>query len=229
MTDRRPWIHSSRPLIFPILLMAGLGTLIITLSSLSFVDRALVALVDFIPRGLNPEFNLIAKLGDVPVLIVVAIVAAAYELFRRHKVRAIVTAASLSSLLAFRAIKELVRRARPVSEFVASHGLHDYSFPSGHSTGSAALYGILAVIIWNNSRRLVARIVTGLLILLIVLIGLSRVYLGAHYPTDVLGGWLLALIVVSILRSISLASAKRSQRPLGEALEDTTELSPTEA
>lgn len=203
--------------------MAGLATLIATLSSLSFVDKSLVALVDHLPRGLTPEFDFIAVLGDVPVLIVVAIVAAAFEFYRRHKVRAVVILGSLSSLLAFRAIKEIVRRARPVSEFVASHGLHDYSFPSGHSTGSAAVYGIIAVIIWNNSRRPAARLVSGLLIALIVLIGLSRVYLGAHYPTDVLGGWLLALIVVSLLRSISLASAKRSQRPLGEALEDTTE------
>ena len=71
-----------------------------------------------------------------------------------------------------------------------------YSFPSGHSSGAAALYGSIAV----RGRK---RVLTVLGVLLPFLVGLSRVVVGAHYPTDVLAGWLLgaaAFILVPFLQ-----------------------------
>lgn len=83
--------------------------------------------------------------------------------------------------------KHVVQRARPdLFRLAEATG---YSFPSGHALESACLYGALALALWPVARGW-GRI--GLLTLAIALplgIGLSRVYLGVHYPSDVLGGW----------------------------------------
>ena len=76
-----------------------------------------------------------------------------------------------------------------------------YSFPSGHSATAAALYGSLARE-WKQTGR-VKKILVTLAFLLPFLVGLSRVAVGAHYPTDVAAGWLLgtaALFIVPLLR-----------------------------
>ena len=73
---------------------------------------------------------------------------------------------------------------------VAAQG---YSFPSGHASGAVAAYGSLAV--YEKNRKLL----WVLALVLPLLVGFSRVYVGAHYPTDVLCGWLLGLLVVALV------------------------------
>ena len=73
---------------------------------------------------------------------------------------------------------------------VAAQG---YSFPSGHSSGAVSVYGSLAAHEKKNRLLLV------IAILLPLLVGFSRVVVGAHYPTDVLAGWLLGLIVILLI------------------------------
>ena len=70
-----------------------------------------------------------------------------------------------------------------------------YSFPSGHSTNAASAFGSLAM--WFRSKTWVA-----IAVVMILLVGTSRVILGVHYPTDVLAGWLLGLLIVAILSQV---------------------------
>jgi undecaprenyl-diphosphatase len=85
--------------------------------------------------------------------------------------------------------KALFHRERP--EFHRLIQETGYSFPSGHSMGAFSLYGVLAYLLWKHIPtwwgRLVLVLASGTLILAI---GISRIYLGVHYPSDVLGGYL---------------------------------------
>jgi undecaprenyl-diphosphatase len=89
------------------------------------------------------------------------------------------------------AIKFAVQRQRPF----ACTGWDGYSFPSGHSNGATLLYGILAVGFIPLLRRWHWRMLTTVgAVLLVLLVGFSRIALGAHYLTDVVGGMALGLV-----------------------------------
>lgn len=89
-------------------------------------------------------------------------------------------------------------RARPVPFFGAVP--HSYSFPSGHALFSFCFYGVMAGLTNARVRSLWLRVtVFSIAALMIVLIGLSRIYLGVHYPSDVVAGYLAGTIWVSTM------------------------------
>ena len=89
-------------------------------------------------------------------------------------------------------IKHIVRRPRPnVLRLVSESG---YSFPSGHSMISVAFYGLVIYFVYKNiNNKYLKWTLISLLSLLILTIGFSRIYVGVHYFTDVVGGFFLAL------------------------------------
>ena len=98
-------------------------------------------------------------------------------------------------------IKHIIRRPRPnVLRLVEESG---YSFPSGHSMVSMAFYGIIIYLVYKNvtNKYLKWTLIT-LLSLLILSIGFSRIYVGVHYFTDVVGGFLLGLAYLIIYINI---------------------------
>ena len=90
------------------------------------------------------------------------------------------------------AVKELVGRVRP--NFVNGGArLESLSFPSGHSSGSATLVTVVLVLVWPLLGRTGRRVCLALGIALAVLVGLTRMWLGVHFLSDVLGGWALGV------------------------------------
>ena len=95
-------------------------------------------------------------------------------------------------------LKHIIRRPRPDHlRLVKEKG---FSFPSGHSMVSIALYGILIYIVNKNIKNKTLKIILiSLLSLLILFIGLSRIYVGVHYPSDVLSGYILATVITILV------------------------------
>ena len=98
-------------------------------------------------------------------------------------------------------LKRLVQRPRPTQYRLIDES--GYSFPSGHSMVSAAVYGFLIYLIFKKvkNRTLKWSLIT-ILTTLIILIGISRIYLGVHYTSDVLAGFLISISYLVIFTSI---------------------------
>ncbi len=98
-------------------------------------------------------------------------------------------------------LKVIIKRPRPRTYVPGL--LPSYSFPSGHAYGTV-LVGALLVFIMSDYG--VSNMAIGALLVTasIVLTGVSRVYLGAHYPSDVIGGWILGAIVITLVLKTTL-------------------------
>ena len=93
-------------------------------------------------------------------------------------------------------LKILVARPRPLGALVVEHS---YSFPSGHATIAVAMYGFLIYMIHSTvTNKLLRSTIVILTLLLILLIGLCRLYLGVHYVTDVLAGYSIGLLGIFV-------------------------------
>lgn len=98
-------------------------------------------------------------------------------------------------------LKLIIRRERP--NHITYVDEKTYSFPSGHAMASMSFYGAVIVIVLNsNLNKKIKYLISFLLGLLIFLIGVSRIYLGVHYPSDIIGGWLVSIILLIILDDI---------------------------
>lgn len=98
-------------------------------------------------------------------------------------------------------VKGALERTRPPGGELIATG---YSFPSGHTLNSSVTYGLIALLVWRSPLPRWLRVVTAIaLAILIGLIGLSRIALGAHYPSDVVGGWLAGLAIVATVATFT--------------------------
>lgn len=100
-------------------------------------------------------------------------------------------------------LKLIVRRSRPKTIYAANMKIKSYSFPSSHTYSATIAGGYLALLSFAILPPFIGMLAGGLCALLIVTIGISRIHVGAHYPTDVTAGWILGAIVLYCITQIS--------------------------
>ena len=89
-------------------------------------------------------------------------------------------------------LKLIFMRERPFELMIITED--GYSFPSGHAMASLGFYGFIIYLIWNMKCKKKFKVLTTVLLsFLIILIGISRIYLGVHYASDVLAGYLVSV------------------------------------
>jgi undecaprenyl-diphosphatase len=146
----------------------------------------------------------VTRLGDPYVLTAVALLGVLGFLLYRRPASGLLAAEGVLTWLLNEGTKLLVARPRPDVVWHLVPLPHTSSFPSGHALGAAAIYVGLALVVSRYLRRRAWRVLLiAVALVLTLLIGLSRPYLGVHYPTDVIAGWCAGLALALLVYTAS--------------------------
>ena len=172
-----------------------------------FISTYLIS--DFV----TPIAKIITKLGGATVLITLSII---FLIVIKNKKISFSIVANLGIITILNILlKNIVQRPRPTEYRMISET--GYSFPSGHSMVSMAFYGFLIYLIYKNIKN--TKLKWSLIIILsflIVAIGTSRIYLGVHYTSDVLAGFMISIsylvIYTSVIKKFLLEREKKNEK-----------------
>ena len=185
-------------------------------------DRAiLMAIHAQASPALDSFFSVYTELGGVVAVGAASLLVVGYLWFTARRYKAVLLALAVGGAAIVNYVLKLIfERARPD---LWTHIVEEtsFSFPSGHAMGSSAFaFGIVAIL-WNTKWRIPAICTAGLYI---VSIGYSRLYLGVHYPTDILAGWLLSLVWVAFIASFVYIRIHHRKSRAAKDAEKTSEL-----
>jgi membrane-associated phospholipid phosphatase len=162
--------------------------------------------------ALISAFKVVTLAGNVAVLCVVTVAGAAFLVRRRAFNEALLVCAVGFGVEALNAgLKLAFHRPRPRLAYVH---LDTYSFPSGHAAGAAAIYGVLIFLIARRGRPRLWAACSLVFLVIGSVIGFSRLYLEAHYLSDVLAGFSVGVLWLSACLLIYLWAGDRSVLPL---------------
>jgi undecaprenyl-diphosphatase len=166
-----------------------LGLLVRTHSGLLHVDRSVEPWgEDHMTAFAQWMVDRVTSLGSTGVLVVLTLVVFAFEMWRRPSrwLPVFLVAVTIGQTVMSTTIKDLVDRVRPTLNPVA-HTLGP-SFPSGHTTGAAACFAAFALVLGRGRSRNLQALFAGIAVCVAIAVAASRVLLGVHWLTDVLGG-----------------------------------------
>ncbi|HHI82954.1 MAG TPA: phosphatase PAP2 family protein [Rhizobiales bacterium] len=180
-------------------------------------DTAINHLVQGLRTGPGDVFMVvITSMGDAFTMIAGAVVLIGILLYQRAwKAAAAVAGVLASASLFVPLIKIILHKPRPIEIY---SGASSYSFPSGHTAMTAVLFGVLAVLV---SRGLGPRwkiAIFSLAGLWVSLVGASRIYLSAHWPSDVMGGMLLGTVLTAVFALVTAHSGTGKYNRLAVAI-----------
>jgi len=163
------------------------------------IDLSLAQRIQDGPGILGPPSDLANWLGSTLPLALITVAAALGLLARRLPVESTLLLATFLPRAADLAVKHLVGEARPTADLVRVSSMPDSpGFPSGHVVGVVVVFALLYVLAPRLLRSpLPALALRAAGVLFIAIIGIARVWAGAHWPSDVLGGYLFALLYLA--------------------------------
>ena len=177
------------------------------------------------PRGpwwLQEAAADLTSLGGISVLTLFAVIAFSFLLIQRKRLSALLLVVGLAGGVALsEGLKALFERARPPAAYQAVETLNA-SFPSGHALLSTVFYLSVAVMMTRAfpKRRLKAYVL-GVGMVFALMVGLTRVYLGAHWASDVLAGWSVGAAWAMALWLVSYAVERRQKRHHAHLVDET--------
>lgn len=153
-----------------------------------------------ISEYVTPIAKIITKLGNPGSLILITIIL--FLVIKNKRIKWAIPINLVCSAILNITLKNIIQRPRPIEYRIIDE--NGYSFPSGHSMISMAFYGFLIYLIYKNVKNKYIKVISILLLsTLILLIGISRIYLGVHYTSDVIGGFLLAISYLTLYIGVS--------------------------
>lgn len=176
-------------LAFMLLVFALLAAQVVLHGPLTGIDEHVTTvLAAHRQPGVTRAMLLVTTVNETGVLLAIALLLAAWRVRRRDARGALVLAAVPLGELLNIGLKNVLQRPRPALADPLVH-LATYSFPSGHAVASTVFYGALCVLVFRHTRSGVARAAAvAIAVAMVLLVCFSRVYLGAHYLSDVLAG-----------------------------------------
>lgn len=164
----------------------------------AFDDAVTAFVISFRSEWLTDFFIFATHLGDRNAYIVFTILLAAFFLIKHRswkfifQTTLVLIVATLSNIV----LKRVINRARPTLDHLVT--VNTLSYPSGHAMSAMAFYGFLIFLCLRYTiPRWIRHLLASMLVLLIFSVGLSRIYLGVHYPSDVAAGFIGGLIWVA--------------------------------
>ncbi len=176
------------------LIFSSIGLQII---SIQHFDHLSVAWISLHRSSFLNDFSVgLSYLGGLPFTLLLCSVGCIYFYWKKKIVNILFIGVGISgSVVLGWSLKYLVDRPRPdmMYQMVETYGA---SFPSAHSLYAAVLASLVWGIVYQKSQ---AKVIAAVAILWCLAMGFSRVYLGAHFPTDVIAGWSIGLIWIALL------------------------------
>lgn len=170
--------------------------LLIIFEKTGFIDNNIYNIVRLLRCDFfDNYFIFITKFGNTIFIVLVVFM---FLLIFRNKYGIILGTSACISIISNSIIKKIIRRERPNGLRLIAQG--GYSFPSGHAMISVCVYGyLLYLVVTKIENKVIKYIISVFLVLLILSIGISRIYVGVHYASDVIAGYLLATLEVMLL------------------------------
>jgi len=186
-------------LVLSLLLLFILLTTLISFNLLNGIDNYFYNLVTFKVNDFIINFYKgVTFLGSTEFIIFLVIFfLILFIILKKRNYGYLISIVLIISTVINNVLKLIVRRERPlVLSFVEEHS---FSFPSGHTMASVSMYGILLYITLKSEMKKILKIsLSSILTVLPILVALSRVYLGAHFMSDVVGAFIVSIILLLI-------------------------------
>ncbi|GGI42172.1 phosphatase PAP2 family protein [Mammaliicoccus stepanovicii] len=141
------------------------------------------------------------KFGEVWAMIALSLITICYLKLKKYNIETLffaltmILSGTLNPLL-----KNIFDRERPT--LLRLIDISGFSFPSGHAMGSTAFFGSIIYILYRVSNKTMRPYLMGICVLFIIMISTSRVYLGVHYPTDIIAGIIGGIICILLTQSM---------------------------
>ncbi len=209
---------------FQLLVLASLGSAVLALVIFGWLGNEVLAgktahfdlqvrlwAHQFTSPAMTNAMRALSFIGSAPVLLAASVVLVVVFWMRWSRRAAVWLAVSMlgASVLDL-TLKHVFHRTRP-EPFFGTPLPHSYSFPSGHALASFCFFGVLAGLMMTRISSPVVRVVIWCAAaLMIAAIGFSRIYLGVHYPTDVLAGYAAAAVWVSAVIAVDRSRTRRN-------------------